>query len=529
MKKITETPAWQALKEHHNTVNSAQIRDFFSTDQQRAGRFTAQTGPITLDYSRNRITPQTMEYLIDLAETCQLKSKIEALFTGQRVNATERRPALHTALRDKNQTTIWHNGINIAENIAAAQKQTQAFVRQVQQGEWRGVTGKAVKHIVNIGIGGSYIGPMMAVHALKDFAVSSLQIHFISGVDKSQLLDVWEQIDPETTLFIVSSKSFTTLETLTNTKTLLSLMTEKFGFRVINHHFIAVTAMKQKALAFGIPEENIFPIWEWVGGRYSIWSAIGLPLMLLIGNEHFTSFLNGAYEMDMHFRHSALHANLPVILGLVGIWNSNFLGANAQVIAPYSYRLRHLIPYLQQADMESNGKQIDLQGEYTSYQTGPVIFGEEGCNAQHTYNQLLHQGKHLIPVDFILLKNAGQEENDEHHAILLASGLSQSAAFLRGKTSSEAKQMMMQNGLSEEDAASLAPHQVIPGNKPHNLIFLERLTPHSLGALMAMYEHKIYVQGVIWGINSFDQWGVELGKQLLPAILKNLQAIEKIQ
>lgn len=528
MKKITEFPEWQVLEEHQKSLISAQIRDLFNEDPKRSGRFTTQSGQISLDYSRNRMTAQTLKYLIDLAETCQLRSKIDALFAGQPINITERRPALHTALRDKDQTPIWHHGSNIANEVATTQKLLQTFVRQVHQGEWRGVTGKIIKHVVNIGIGGSYTGPMMAVNALKDFAISSLKIHFISGVDKSQLQEVWEQIDPETTLFIVSSKSFTTLETLTNTKTLLRLMTEKLGPQVINPHFIAVTAAKQKAVDFGIPKENIFPIWEWVGGRYSLWSAIGLPLMLSIGNENFADFLEGAYEMDMHFKNSPFNENIPVILGLMGIWNGNFLNARAHVIAPYSYRLRYLIPYLQQADMESNGKQTDIYGRPIQYQTGPVIFGEEGCHAQHTYNQLLHQGQHLIPVDFILIKNSELPE-DDHHPLLLASGLSQSAAFLRGKTIAEAKQLLLKSGLSEDEAAELASHQVIPGNKPHNLLFLERLTPHSLGALIAMYEHKIFVQGIIWGVNSFDQWGVELGKQLLPGILKNLTALEKSQ
>lgn len=528
MKKLTDFPAWQTLEEHQKTLVSAQIRELFMADPKRADRFTIQSGQISLDYSRNRMTAQTVKHLIDLAETCQLRNKIDALFSGQRINFTERRPALHTALRDKGQTPIWHNGSNIGNDIATTLKQLQTFVRDVHQGHKRGVTGKVFKHIVNIGIGGSYTGPMMAVNALKDFAISSLKIHFISGVDRSQLQEVWEQIEPETTLFIVSSKSFTTLETLTNTKTIMRLMTEQFGIDVIGTHFVAVTAAKQKAIDFGITEENIFPIWDWVGGRYSLWSAIGLPLMLSIGNEHFNDFLEGAYEMDMHFKNSPFNENLPVILGLMGIWNGNFLNARAHVIAPYSYRLRYIIPYLQQADMESNGKQIDIHGQSIPYQTGPVIFGEEGCNAQHTYNQLLHQGQHLIPVDFILVKNSEHEE-DDHHPLLLASGLSQSAAFLRGKTFAEAKQSLLNNGVSEEDADDLAVHQVIPGNKPHNLIFLERLTPHNLGALIAMYEHKIFVQGIVWGLNSFDQWGVELGKQLLPGILKTLTTLEKMQ
>lgn len=524
MNDLTKRNQWHALIAHHQELADQHMRDWFMRDNTRFSRFSTQNGEIFLDYSRNRINEKTIGLLCDLAQATQLKQKINALFSGHAVNITEKRPALHMALRDKNHTPIEVNGENIATIIIDAQHKIHDFVKQIHAGKWKGVTGKPIKYIVNIGIGGSHLGPMMCTHALKDFAISNLQFHFISTVDKSHLNDVLEQVDPETTLFIVSSKSFNTIETLTNAKTILSWMENKLGHDVLKHHFIAITAAAKKAIAFGIPEANIFPLWDWIGGRYSIWSAIGMPLILMLGNEQFNEFLTGAYEMDQHFQQTEFAENLPVILGLLGIWYMNFFGASVQALIPYSHRLRYLIPFIQQAEMESNGKSISLLGQHIPYTTSPVIFGEEGCNGQHTYHQLLHQGRHLIPADFILIGKVSNQAQDHHQDILIASALSQAQALMRGKTSAEIQNELLAANYLPEEATFLAQHKATDGNRPSNVIFIERMSPRNLGALIALYEHKIFVQGAIWDINSFDQWGVELGKQLLPDILNSIQS-----
>jgi len=476
--------SWEALAEHQKTIADSHMRDWFAADKQRFSQFSLQIDDIFLDYSRNRITEKTMQLLCEFADQQQLSQRINAFFGGEAVNTTEKRPALHTALRASKHTVV-------KDEISKERARLYEFVTQVQQGKY--------KHIVNVGIGGSYLGPLLTTHALKEFAISPLQFHFISCVDKMALDEVLTQIDPETTLFIISSKSFTTAETLLNTETLIRWMSEKLGKKAIAH-FVAVTAKPEKARALSIPSERIFPVWDWVGGRYSIWSAIGLPLMLMIGSKNFDAFLAGAQAMDEHFCHADFNKNMPVIMALLGIWYINFFDAKAQVIAPYSQRLRYLIPYLQQADMESNGKSVNHQNEQLSYHTAPVIFGEAGCNAQHTYHQHLHQGTQLIPVDFIFVKN---KQRNEHDDMLFASALSQAQALMHGMAHDQA-------------------YRELSGNRPSNIILLNQLTPHSLGALLALYEHKIFVQGVLWNVNSFDQWGVELGKQLLPEILQQL-------
>ena len=522
MKSLTELAQWQMLTKHYHEIENQHMRDWFAKDPERFARFSLQSGEIFLDYSRHRINAKTLKLLGDLAEAIELSAKIEALFNGFPINHTEKRPALHTALRDKNHPQLIANGKNIAPLIVNAQAKMRDFVNKIHAKEWKGATQKPISHIVNLGIGGSYHGPMMGTHALKDFAVTDLKFHFISSVDKVYLNEVLQQIDPETTLFIISSKSFSTIETLTNARTILAWMKAKLGENVINQHFVAVTADAEKAAAFGIPSEHIFPIWDWVGGRYSVWSAIGLPIMLMIGNKQFDEFLEGAYQMDQHFRHASFSENMPVLLAMLGVWYTNFFNASAQAIVPYSYRLRRLIPYLQQADMESNGKGTGSNNNNIHYATGPIIFGEEGCDGQHTYHQLLHQGRHLIPVDFILVGKANRSADDHHQDTLIASGLSQAQALMRGKSYDEAYHELIASNYSQRDAKDLAHHQTIPGNRPSNVLFLERITPKNLGALLALYEHKIFVQGVIWNINSFDQWGVELGKQLLPQIVERL-------
>jgi len=523
MNKVTELTEWQALTGHQREIATQHMRDWFAHDGQRFSRFHLKVGDILLDYSRNRITEHTLRLLCDLLHAVSLPQKIQGLFNGDSVNTTEQRPALHTALRDRLHSPLLIEGQNIAALIEETQQRMRALTAQIHAKTWKGVTGKPISHVVNIGIGGSYLGPVMCTQALSDFAVSDLQFHFISSVDQAHVSDILQRIDPEATLFIISSKSFSTLETMTNAQRIHASMCEQFGEKVTEKQFIAITACAEKARAFGIPQENIYPLWDFVGGRYSIWSAIGLPLMLMIGTEHFAAFLAGAYEMDHHFKHADFSQNMPVLLAMLGVWYTNFFGANVQAIVPYAYRLRYFIPYLQQADMESNGKNINVQGEAVSYTTGPVIFGEEGCNGQHAYHQLLHQGQHLIPVDFIVVGSKKSSEADERHDMLIASALSQAQALMRGKTYAEAYNALIAAQYPAELAKTRAKHQVVPGNRPSNTLFLEGLTPHSLGALIALYEHKIFVQGVVWNINSFDQWGVELGKQFLPAILQHVQ------
>lgn len=514
MTNVTERPEWQALAAHEADIAPLHMRDLFAADPERYAHFSLSMSPIFLDFSRNRITQTTIDLLIQLAKSSHLSEKIAALFSGKNVNYTENRPALHSALRDKNTSA---NTIEIEKSRAKCRD----FVTQILDKKWLGSTGKPIKHAVNIGIGGSYLGPMMTTTALKDFAVTDLDFHFISSVDAAKIDDLFQLIDGEQTLFIISSKSFTTLETLTNANTILAILKQKISNFSIEKQVVAVTANIEKALQFGLPESNIFKIWDWVGGRYSIWSAIGLPLMLQIGNDQFQSFLDGAYAVDQHFQTTPLEKNIPVILALLSIWYQNFFGASAQAIIPYSYRLRYLIHYIQQADMESNGKSVNSRGETTDYATGPIIFGEEGCNGQHAYHQLLHQGNQLIPADFILIANTNTRE--PHHDILVASGLSQAHALMRGKTYGEAYEELQRTNCPDKTAQKLALHRVIPGNKPSNIILLSELTPYSLGALLAIYEHKIFVSGVIWDINSFDQFGVELGKELLPNILNQIK------
>lgn len=524
MKRLTELSHWQALKHHLDEIIPIHMRDCFEQDPERFSRFTISCGEILLDYSRNRIQDETLVLLTNLALEAGLADQIQALFNGHPLNITENRPAWHTALRDQSSSALHLNGEDIKAIIQASRSQLQNFVKDIHTQKWRGASDKPIKHIVNIGIGGSFLGPMMTTYALKDFAVSKLQFHFISSVDQAHLNEILEEIEPASTLFIISSKSFSTLETISNAKTLLTWMKTQVGEEALSKHFCAVTAATQKALDFGIPKAQIFPLWDWVGGRYSIWSAIGLPLLLMIGPLHFQAFIEGAYEMDQHFRQTSFENNMPVMLALLGIWYRNFFGTQVEAIVPYAERLRYLIPYLQQAEMESNGKCINLQGEEIAYATGPVIFGGEGCNGQHAYHQLLHQGQHFVPVDFILV---GKTKDDEiaanHQDILIASGLSQAQALMRGKTYEEAYADLLAKHKSQAEAAWLAKHQIVPGNRPSNVLFLKCLTPHNLGALLALYEHKIFVQGIIWNINSFDQWGVELGKELLPAILRAVQ------
>lgn len=523
MAMLSDLNTWQKLKQHQQAIANKHLRDLFSDDAARYPRYTQQLNGLLFDYSRNRIDEHTLTLLCQLATECQLQDKINALFRGDLVNNTEKRPALHTALRDMSGATLNVNGENITANIKATQQRMEAFASAIHSQQYVGVTQHPIKNIVNVGIGGSHLGPMMTTVALNAYNKHGLVFYFISTVDKANLDDVLQQVNLEETLFIVSSKTFTTIETMTNARTIAELLQLQLGRDAIKTHMVAITAHKDRAEAFGIVATNIFPMWDWVGGRYSIWSAIGLPLLLQLGIENYRAFLRGGFVMDEHFKLAPFEKNIPVLLGLLGIWYLNFFASPVKAIIPYAHRLRYFIAYLQQAEMESNGKSVCVNGQLAQHQTGTIIFGEEGCNGQHAYHQLLLQGQHLIPADFILFANAHDANDSLHHQIVLASALSQATALMRGKNYQEALGELTQAQCATQEAAWLAHHRVIPGNKPSNILMFDRLTPESLGMLIALYEHKIFVQGAIWNINSFDQWGVELGKQLLPAILHQVQ------
>lgn len=516
-----------ALKEHYHTVAKIPMREMFHADPQRFERFSLEAAGILLDYSKNRITQETLHLLHQLAAEKQLPLQIERLLTGYPVNFTEQRAALHTALRNSTSNPVFVNGFvdgdDIMPAITAMLDKMQHLTEKVRQGEWRGFKGDVITDIVNIGIGGSHLGPAMVTEALAPYANQQLRCHFVANIDGGHVTHILQSLNPATTLFILSSKSFETLEPLTNGRTIWQWFLEKTGQpQAVQHHFFAVTAKREKAIEFGILPDHIFELWEWVGGRYSLWSAIGLPIAFAIGMNNFRELLAGAEAMDQHFRHAPLAENMPVTLALLSMWYVNFFAANTQAIIPYLHSLRQLPTYLQQADMESNGKRIRRDGTPVEHATGPVIWGGEGCNAQHAFHQLLHQGTHLIPVDFILPAQS-HYSMPTHHAILFAQCLGQSQALMYGKTLAEVIAEFKEQGVSAADIQRLAPHKVLIGNNPSNTLIFPKLTPRILGALLALYEHKIFVQGVMWDINSYDQWGIELGKQLMSRILPSLQ------
>ncbi len=489
---LTESLIWQQLIKQQQSLSQQKIIDFFKAEPKRAENFSIEAAGIFLDYSKNIMDSNTLKLLLNLAEEAELKSKIEKLFSGERVNTTENRPALHTALRQQT---------NILPEIRATQEKMRIISDKIRKQKWLGATGKPITDVVNIGIGGSDLGPVLAVQALEKYLPENLHLHFISNIDASLLVKLLAELNPETTLFIVASKTFTTIETLTNADTAKQWLIKKLGNNATQQHFLAISASPNKAEAYGISSENILPFWDWVGGRYSLWSAIGLPIAIAIGMENFTDFLAGAHAMDEHFRHAPLEQNMPVILGLLGIWYINFFHAHTHAIIPYTELLRSLASYVQQLDMESNGKSVTLNGEKINYHTAPIIWGAVGTNSQHSVHQLLHQGTELVPIDFILLLKAGHDLQN-HQDILVANCLAQAQALMIGR-----------------DEKELAKYKIIAGNKPSNMLLLTELTSYTLGALLALYEHKVFVQGVIWNINSFDQWGVELGKQLGTKIL----------
>ncbi|MGN4052113.1 glucose-6-phosphate isomerase [Pseudomonas sp. SM4] len=521
-KDVTALPAWQALKEHRQAMQDFSMREAFNADPQRFNQFTLSSCGLFLDYSKNLINAQTRNLLVGLANEVDLKGAIKALFDGEIVNTSEGRPALHTALRRPVGDKLSVNGVNVMPEVHKVLNQITDLVGRIHDGLWRGYTEKPITDVVNIGIGGSFLGPELVSEALLSYAQKGVRCHYLANIDGSEFHELTQKLRAETTLFIVSSKSFNTLETLKNAQAARAWYLAQGGSEAeLYRHFIAVSSNNAAAVAFGIREENIFPMWDWVGGRYSLWSAIGLPIALAIGMSNFKELLSGAYTMDQHFQTAPFEQNMPVLLALLGVWYGNFWGAQSHAILPYDHYLRNITKHLQQLDMESNGKSVRQDGTPVSTDTGPVIWGGVGCNGQHAYHQLLHQGSQLIPADFIVPIVSFNPVSD-HHQWLYANCLSQSQALMLGKTLPEAEQELREKGMSEEQVHKLAPHKVIPGNRPSNTLVVERISPRRLGALVAMYEHKVFVQSVVWGINAFDQWGVELGKELGKGVYNRL-------
>ncbi|MBC3950319.1 glucose-6-phosphate isomerase [Pseudomonas folii] len=519
---VTALPAWQALNQHRQAMQDFSMREAFNADPQRFDQFTLSSCGLFLDYSKNLINAETRDLLVQLANEVGLKDAIKAQYDGELVNSSEGRPALHTALRRPVGDKLQVNGVNVMPEVHKVLNQMTDLVGRIHDGLWRGYSEKPITDVVNIGIGGSFLGPELVSEALLSYAQKGVRCHYLANIDGSEFHELTMKLRAETTLFIVSSKTFTTLETLKNATAARAWYLAQGGSEAeLYRHFIAVSSNNAAAVAFGIREENIFPMWDWVGGRYSLWSAIGLPIALAIGMSNFKELLSGAYSMDQHFLNADFEQNMPVLLGLLGVWYGNFWGAQSHAILPYDHYLRNITKHLQQLDMESNGKSVRQDGTPALTDTGPVIWGGVGCNGQHAYHQLLHQGTQLIPADFIVPIVSFNPVSD-HHQWLYANCLSQSQALMIGKTRTEAEAELRDKGLSEEDVQKLAPHKVIPGNRPSNTLVVERISPRRLGALVAMYEHKVFVQSVVWGINAFDQWGVELGKEMGKAVYQRL-------
>jgi glucose-6-phosphate isomerase len=522
MTPAKQLPAWKALDAHFDAMGEFDMRLAFADDARRFEKLSLTVDDLLLDYSKNRVSEETMRLLIQLAREADVVAMREAMFEGKPINFTEKRAVLHTALRNPARETLLVDGVNVMPQIRAVHARMQAFTVAVQSGEWRGYTGKPIRDVVNIGIGGSDLGPAMACMALRTYAEGGLHLHFVSNLDPAHLAGTVARLDPETTLFIIASKTFTTLETLANAHSARAwLLGYLHDEAAVAKHFVALSTNTQAVQAFGIDPANMFEFWDWVGGRYSLWSAIGLSIALAIGWSHFMELLAGAHAMDAHFCNAPLERNMPVILGVLGVWYANFWDTDTYGIFPYDQRLVLLPPFLQQLDMESNGKNVTRDNVRVDYNTGPILWGAPGTNGQHAFFELVHQGTRLIPVDFLAAVENSMPLGDQHQW-LLANCLAQTEALLVGKTHDAAKAELRAQGMVEADAEALAEHKVFPGNRPSNTLLYQRLDPHTLGMLIALYEHKVFVQGVIWEINSFDQWGVELGKQLAPPIRQAL-------
>jgi glucose-6-phosphate isomerase len=518
-----KTKSWKKLKEHYRVMKNRRMVDFFHQDPERFTKFSVTFEGMLVDYSKNIITKETLRLLLGLARECKLKEAIEKMFRGDAINETEKRAVLHVALRNRSNTPIYVNGSDIMPEVNAVLGQMKKFSDAVLSGEWKGYTGKTITDIVNIGIGGSDLGSVMVTEALRPYWKTDLHPRFVSNIDGTHIAETLKRISPETTLFIIASKTFTTQETMTNALTARKWFLDSAKSEsLVKHHFVAISTNEAEVKKFGIDPENMFRFWDWVGGRYSLWSAIGLSITCMIGFENFVELLEGAHAMDIHFREVPFERNIPTILALIGVWYNNFFGAQTEAILPYDQYLHRFPAYFQQGNMESNGKFVDRGGHEVRYQTGPIIWGEPGTNGQHAFYQLIHQGMKLIHCDFIAPAISHNPVGD-HHEILLSNFFAQTEALMKGKKAEEVVQELRQSGMRDEEIKKVLPYRVFKGNRPTNSILVKKITPRTLGSLIAMYEHKIFVQGVIWNIFSFDQWGVELGKQLAKRILPELK------
>lgn len=524
MKNInpTTTKAWKKLEEHFKTIENDHMREMFMKDSNRAGDLSLKWSDFYLDYSKNRMTSETKQLLLELAEACGLEEAIESYFGGEHINVTEDRAVLHTALRASSNADIQVNGSNVSPEVAEVKTKIKKFSAEVIGGIKKGYTGKNFTDVVNIGIGGSDLGPAMVTDSLE-FYKNHLNVHFISNVDGDHVHETIKDLNPETTLFVIVSKTFTTMETLSNATTVREWFLQTVPEEEVSKHFVAVSTNLDKVKAFGIDPDNIFPMWDWVGGRFSLWSAVGLSISLAVGYENFSDMLDGAREMDEHFKGADFSENMPVLMALIGIWYNNFFKAESEAVIPYTQYLQKFPSYLQQAIMESNGKSVDRNGEKVDYQTGTIIWGEPGTNSQHAFFQLIHQGTKLIPADFIGFKKS-LFEDQSHHDKLMANYFAQTEALMNGKSEELVVNELRDKGTNDQEIQKIKPFKIFEGNKPTNTLLIEKLTPESLGKLIALYEHKIFVQGVIWNIFSYDQWGVELGKQLANKILEEFDS-----
>lgn len=519
----TGTKAWKDLEKHSIVMKEVHMKELFAKDSERFGKYGFCFNDIIVDLSKNIITDETLKLLMQLAHECKLRDAIESMFEGDLINQTEQRSVLHVALRNFSGQPVYSAGKNVMEDVKRVQEQMKNFCEKVHSGEWKGFSGKKIKYIVNIGIGGSDLGPFMVTEALKPYWIKDIQAFFVSNIDATHIAETLKKVNAEETLFLIASKTFTTQETMTNAHTarewFLQWAKEE---KHIAKHFVALSTNEKEVTKFGIDKQNMFAFWDWVGGRYSLWSAIGLSIALTMGYKNFEELLKGAYKVDQHFRNTELEKNIPVLMALISLWYINFFGAQTEAILPYDQYLHRFAAYFQQGNMESNGKSVDRNGEEVEYSTGPIIWGEPGTNGQHAFYQLIHQGTLLIPCDFIAPAQTHNPIGD-HHQKLLSNFFAQTEALMNGKTEEEVEEELLRQGKPEEEVAGLAPFKIFAGNKPTNSILVKKITPHSLGELIALYEHKIFVQGVIWNIFSFDQWGVELGKQLANKILPELE------
>lgn len=526
---FSRTDAFKKLKTHHKTISKKTIKDLFAEDKNRFKKFSIKFNDILLDYSKNNINKRTQSYLIDLANECKLTEAIEKMFHGEKINETENRAVLHTALRNRSNTAVFADGKDIMPDINEVLDKMKDFSGKVISGAWKGYTNKRITDIVNIGIGGSDLGPVMVTEALKPYAKKGINIHFVSNVDGTHIAETLKGLSPETTLFMIASKTFTTQETMANAHSARNWFLETaVDAEFVKKHFVAISTNHKEVEKFGIDTNNMFGFWDWVGGRYSLWSAIGLSIACYIGFENFEQLLQGAHEMDNHFRQTPFEKNIPVTLALLGIWYNNFYGADSHAILPYDQYMHRFAAYFQQGDMESNGKYVDRNGEPVDYQTGPIIWGEPGTNGQHAFYQLIHQGTKLIPCDFIA-PALSHNPIGEHHKMLLSNFFAQTEALMNGKTAKEVREELTNAGKTDSEINYITPFKVFKGNRPTNSILVKKITPKSLGSLIAAYEHKIFVQGVIWNVFSFDQWGVELGKQLANKIYPELQSADAVE